>query len=262
MTEPSITLDMSDGIAWLTMSRPDKRNAIDPDFAQALEELADRCAADPQVRCVVLTGSGRFFSVGGDVATFAAAGDGVSDAVGALARNLHAGVYRLATMEKPLVTAINGPAAGAGLSLAILGDIAIAAASAHFTMAYSAIGFTPDGGASWWLPRLVGMRRAQEMLLTNRRIDAEEAAAIGLVTRTVSDDALSAAALETAAALSKGPTRALGGGRALLRESATTELKKHLESEAASIASMAGFPEGREGIAAFSERRPPIYRRC
>src|SRR3546814_7908861 len=88
-------------------------------------------------------------------------------------------------MEKPLVTAINGPAAGAGLSLAILGDIALAAASAHFTSAYSAVGLTPDGGASWWLPRLVGMRRAQEMLFANRRIRAEEAAAIGLVTRMV-----------------------------------------------------------------------------
>lgn len=262
MTAPSITLDLSDGIAWLTMSRPEKRNAIDPDFARTLEELVDRCATDPRVRCVVLTGSGRFFSVGGDVGTFAAAGDRVSDAVGALARSFHAGVYRLATMDKPLVTAINGPAAGAGLSLAILGDIAIAGASAHFTAAYSAIGLTPDGGATWLLPRLVGMRRAQEMLLTNRRIGAEEAAAIGLVTRTVPDADLPAAAREAAAALALGPTRALSGCRALLRASATGELKPQLDKEAASIALMAGSSEGREGLAAFLERRPPLYTGC
>ncbi len=259
MNSPAITLDIEEGVAWLTLARPEKRNAVDPEFAFRLHELAEHCAADRQIRCVVLTGSGKFFCVGGDIDAFSAAGEDAEAAVGALAHSFHAGIHRLATMEKPLVTAINGPAAGAGLSLAILGDIALAAASAHFTSAYSAVGLTPDGGASWWLPRLIGMRRAQEMLFTNRRIGAEEAAQFGLVTRVVTDDALRAEASTVASALAKGPIRALARCRALLMESATADLSAQLEREAASIAESAGAAEGREGVAAFLAKRPPRF---
>ena len=259
MNGPAIALDIDGGVAWLTLARPDKRNAIGPDVARALHELADRCAGDPAVRCVVLTGSGRFFSVGGDIDLFAGAGDDAEATVLALARSFHAGVHRLATMDKPLVTAINGPAAGAGFSLAILGDIAIAAASAHFTAAYSAIGLTPDGGASWWLPRLVGLRRAQEIVLTNRRIDVEEAAAIGLVTRAVSDEELPSVAKDTAQRLAAGPTRAIGRCRSLLLGSSTHDFAAQLAFESESIAASAGAPEGREGIAAFLAKRPPNF---
>lgn len=259
MSSPAITLDIEDGIAWLTLARPEKRNAVDPEFAFRLHELAERCAADQAIRCAVLTGSGKFFCVGGDIDAFSAAGEDAEAAVGSLARSFHSGIHRLATMEKPLVTAINGPAAGAGLSLAILGDIALSAASAHFTSAYSAVGLTPDGGASWWLPRLVGMRRAQEMVLTNRRIGAEEAAAIGLVTGVVPDDALRAEASTVASALAKGPIRALARCRNLLRESATADLSSQLDREAASIAKSAGAAEGREGVAAFLAKRPPRF---
>lgn len=256
---PSITLDVQDGVAWLTLARPEKRNSVHPEFAFRLHELAEQCAADQNIRCVVLTGSGKFFCVGGDIDAFSAVGEDAEAGVGALARSFHAGIHRLATMEKPLVTAINGPAAGAGLSLAILGDIALAAASAHFTSAYTAVGLTPDGGASWWLPRLIGMRRAQEMLLTNRRIEAEEAADMGLVTRVVADDALHAEASIVASTLAKGPIRALARCRALLVESATADLSTQLDREAASIAESAGAAEGREGFAAFLAKRPPRF---
>lgn len=259
MNSSAITLDIVEDVAWLTLARPEKRNAVDPEFAFRLHELAEHCAADQAIRCVILTGSGKFFCVGGDIDAFSAAGEDAEAAVGALARSFHAGIHRLATMEKPLVTAINGPAAGAGLSLAILGDIALATASAHFTSAYSAVGLTPDGGASWWLPRLIGMRRAQEMILTNRRIGAEEAAAIGLVTRVVPDDALRTEASTVASALAKGPIRALARCRALLVESATADLSTQLDREAASIAESAGAAEGREGVAAFLAKRPPHF---
>lgn len=259
MNNSAITLDIVEDVAWLTLARPEKRNAVDPEFAFRLHELAEHCAADQAIRCVVLTGSGKFFCVGGDIDAFSAAGEDAEAAVGALARSFHAGIHRLATMEKPLVTAINGPAAGAGLSLAILGDIALAAASAHFTSAYSAVGLTPDGGASWWLPRLIGMRRAQEMILTNRRIGAEEAATIGLVTRVVPDDALRTEASTVASALAKGPVRTLARCRALLVESATADLSTQLDREAASIAESAGAAEGREGVTAFLAKRPPHF---
>jgi len=259
MSEPPVSVRIEGGIAWLTLARPDARNAIGPELAAALNDAAQRCSEDPAVRCVVLTGAGRYFCVGGDISLFAKAGGSAEAEVLELARTLHAGVYRLATMAKPLITAINGPAAGAGLSLAILGDIALAAESAHFTVAYSAIGLTPDGGASWWLPRLVGLRRAQEMVLTNRRVDAEEAVRIGLVTRTVPDTELTAAARQVATMLADGATLALGRCRQLLLASAHADLATQLDAEAATIAAASGGPEGREGVAAFLAKRAPVF---
>ncbi|TCS15309.1 enoyl-CoA hydratase-related protein [Caulobacter sp. BK020] len=256
---PAVAVEIARGVAWLTLNRPERRNAVGPEMARALHEAAIRCADDGDIRCVVLTGAGPFFCVGGDVDLFARIGDKAEETVGALARTFHAGVLRLATMAKPLVTAINGPAAGAGLSLAILGDIAIAARSAQFTVAYSAIGLTPDGGASWLLPRLVGLRRAQEMMLTNRRVGAEEAAAMGLVTRTVTDDDLVATARETAEALALGAVGALAACRRLLHGGAIVGLADQLDAEAASIAAASGSDEGREGVAAFMDKRRPAF---
>lgn len=259
MNGPPVTMKVEDGVAWLTLARPDARNTVSPELAAALRDAAEACAGDDAVRCVVLTGAGRYFCVGGDIDLFASAGASAEAEILDLAHTLHAGIHRLATMEKPLVTAINGPAAGAGLSLAILGDIAIAAASSHFTVAYSAIGLTPDGGASWWLPRLVGLRRAQEMVLTNRRIGADEAASIGLVTRVVADADLTIAARDVATLLATGATRALGRCRALLMASANADLATQLDTEAASIAAAAGGPEGREGVSAFLAKRQPDF---
>jgi 2-(1,2-epoxy-1,2-dihydrophenyl)acetyl-CoA isomerase len=255
----AVTVEIARGVAWLTLNRPERRNAVGPEMAQALHDAARRCADDPDVRCVVLKGAGSFFCVGGDVDLFARVGDRAEETVGALARTFHAGVLRLATMPKPLITAINGPAAGAGLSLAILGDIAIAARSAQFAVAYSAIGLTPDGGASWMLPRLVGLRRAQEMMLTNRRVGAEEAVTIGLVTRTVADEALVAAAREAADALAQGAVGALAACRKLLHDGAVGGLAAQLDAEAAAIAAASGSAEGREGVAAFIGKRRPAF---
>jgi len=259
MSGPAITLRVEAGIAWLTLSRPEQRNAVGPDLARTLHELANRCADDPAIRCVVLTGSGRFFCVGGDIDLFASAGEDAEAMVLALAHSLHAGLVRLAAMDKPLVIAVNGPAAGAGLSLAIFGDIVIAAESAHFTAAYSAVGLTPDGGATWWLPRLIGMRRAQDMVMTNRRVSAEEALAIGLVTQVVPDEELEATARRIAASFAAGPVRAYAKCRALLLASADQALAPHLDAEAASIAAACAGAEGREGVAAFVEKRSPVF---
>jgi 2-(1,2-epoxy-1,2-dihydrophenyl)acetyl-CoA isomerase len=157
-------------------------------------------------------------------------------------------------VQKPLVTLINGPAAGAGLSLAIAGDIALAARSAHFTAAYGALGLTPDGGMRR-LPRLVGMRRAQDIILTNRRVPSDEAAAIGLITRVVEDDQLDAVGAEVAAELATAPTVALGAARNLLLGTFESELEAQLERETRSIAALGGSEETRARVAAFLERR-------
>ncbi|PIK71576.1 hypothetical protein CS379_18575 [Methylobacterium frigidaeris] len=168
-------------------------------------------------------------------------------------------VSRLMRMEKPLLVLVNGPAAGAGLSLAIAGDVVLAAGSAHFTAAYGGVGLSPDGGMSWLLPRLVGLRRAQEIILTNRRIGAEEAERIGLVTRTVEDAALASEGAEVAAGLATSATRALGLARGLLADSLSSGLETQLEREARAIAEAGRTPDGREGIAAFLARRKPDF---
>jgi 2-(1,2-epoxy-1,2-dihydrophenyl)acetyl-CoA isomerase len=247
-----------DGIARIRLDRPAQGNALDLAAADALGAAAAAAANDPSVRCVVLIGTGRFFCTGGDVASFAAA-DRRGAFVKDLAEAVHRAVMTLATMAKPLLVAVNGPAAGAGFGLALLGDLVIASDAAHFTSAYSAIGLTPDGGLSWSLPRLAGLRRAQELIITNRRVGAAEAVDIGLVTRTVPAADFEGEIDRTAALLVAAPTAALGAIRALLAASATTSLALQLDAEAVSIGRAADSDEGREGVDAFLTKRSPSF---
>lgn len=247
------------GVLTLTLNRPDQGNAIDMNLAEDLLAAVQAAAADPAVRCVVMTGAGRMFCVGGDVGAFAGAGDGAGAFIRALADKLHQAVLVLAEMNKPMVALVNGPTAGAGFSLAAAADIVLASDAAHFTAAYTAIGLTPDGGMSWLLPRLVGLRAAQELILTNRRLSADEAAQIGVVTRVVPADALTNEGNIIAAQLACGPTAALGSVRKLLAGAHTATLELQLNRESASISVAADSPEGREGVAAFTSRRPPIF---
>jgi 2-(1,2-epoxy-1,2-dihydrophenyl)acetyl-CoA isomerase len=168
---------------------------------------------------------------------------------------LHAAITRLARMQKPLITAIQGFAAGAGFSLAMLGDIVLASRSAQFTLAYTGIGLTPDGGTSWLLPRLVGLRRAQAMILLNPRLSAEQALTEGLVTEVVEDDLLYERAHAIARELAAGPSKAFGRVRELLLTSLNETLETHLEREAREISASAATKDGREGISAFLEKR-------
>jgi len=258
MTNPVI-IERQGAVARIILNRPGQGNAIDVAMSKSLLEAAMLCDEDDSIRCVLLTGAGRMFCVGGDVGSFAAAGDHLPALTKELTAYLHMAIARLAGMNKPLVTAINGPAAGAGLSLAILGDIALAGRSAHFTLAYTAIGLSPDGGSTWLLPRLIGMRRAQELALTNKRSSADEAATLGLVTRAVDDDVLIGEADALAQTLAAGATGAMGRTRALLMSSFTTSLESQMELEARSIADSARSPEGREGVSAFLAKRKPQF---
>ncbi|MGE4481786.1 enoyl-CoA hydratase/isomerase family protein [Acidocella sp.] len=243
----------------LTINRPDAANTLDVALSKALFHAAIECDEDETVRAVLLTGNGKLFCGGGDITGFAAAGDSVSHLAKELTTYLNGAVSRLARMDKPLVVAVNGPAAGAGLSLAMLGDIVIAEPEAHFSAAYSAIGLTPDLGQSWLLPRLVGLRRAQELMLTNRRVGAREAAEIGLITRVAAGDAL-AEASALAVELASGPRSAIAGIRALLARSFTTGLEEQLELEARAIAKALRGMEGQEGISAFLSKRKADFR--
>lgn len=260
MSASDLVVVQRDGdVATLHLNRPEHGNAISLELATGLHAAARQAAGDERVRCVLLTGSGRFFCVGGDISSFGEAGDRVPELMSAITDELHAAVSVLAAMPKPFVTAVNGAAAGAGLGLALAGDIVIAARSAHFSTAYTAIGLTPDGGTSWLLPRLIGLRRAQDMALTNRRVKADEAERIGLVTRLAEDAEVMEEAMSVAVQLASGATRALGSVRALIAASGANTLNAQLALEAETISEAVGGSEGREGVSAFLGKRKPIF---
>lgn len=253
-----IRFEQTGGIARLTLNRPEAGNSLDLDMARMMLRWAIRCDTDPSIRCVVLTGAGRMFCVGGDIGGFANAGDHADVYLSELAGIMNLAMSRFARMAKPLLVLVNGPAAGAGLSIALAGDVVLADRSAHFTSAYTAIGLVPDSGLTWWLPRAVGMRRAQEMIATNRRVGVEEAAAIGIITR-VSDD-LEAEGQDVAESLATSATKAIGAARLLLHESFATSYETQMEREARAIAAAGVGDEGQEGVAAFLAKRKPSFR--
>lgn len=258
MTGP-LRLARDGAVATLTLNRPERGNAIDVAMAEALLAAVIEVANDAAVRAVVLTGTGAMFCAGGDVGAFVTAGNATPALIHRITAPLHAAIAKLAHMDKPLVTAINGAAAGAGLGLAILGDVAIAARSAKFAAAYDALGLTPDAGITWLLPRLVGLRQAQRLVLTGDRIDAAEALRIGLVGDLVDDEALAPRVHAAAARLADLSGPALRASRELLRDAFAAGFEAHLEREAQGIATAAGHRHGQEGIAAFATKRRPLF---
>jgi len=254
-----VLFERKGAVAVLTLNRPDVGNAIDVPLAQALLEAAIACDTDDALRCVVIRGSGRMFCAGGDVGRLHAAGDALPALLKEITAYLHPAIVRFARMEKPVITAVHGAAAGAGVGLAVMGDIVLAEPRAHFTLAYTRIGLTPDGGATWLLPRLIGLRRTQDLALTNRRVSAEEAVAIGLITRVVAESTLEHETDALAEQLAQGPVGALGRTKGLLLDAAGAGLEAQLEAETRTIATQGATAESRLGLAAFIERKPPSF---
>ncbi|MFF3372398.1 enoyl-CoA hydratase/isomerase family protein [Streptomyces sp. NPDC002680] len=249
-----------DGLAHIEMCRG-AGNAIDLAMARALLDAARECEK-ARARAVLLTGQGRSFCVGGDLKEFAAlSGERLTGHLTDVTDALHGALRILAGLDAPLVAAVQGAVAGAGLGLATAADVTLAASDARFTAAYTAIGYTPDAGTSWSLPRLVGPRRAMELLLTNRRVPAPEALAMGLVSRVVAPERLYEEAVEAAGALARGATGAYGVTRRLVGRALSAGLDEHLDAEARQLAAAAVSPEGREGVAAFLDGRPPDFAR-
>jgi 2-(1,2-epoxy-1,2-dihydrophenyl)acetyl-CoA isomerase len=224
----------------------------------ALRDIG-RGDVEPDVGAVLLVGEGPNFCTGGDVKAFATATD-VRTTVRDLAGELHDLVRAFAEAPVPVVAAVHGWAAGAGMSLVLAADIAVAGTSTRLRPAYPAIGLTPDGGLTWTLPRAIGAIRARHILLTDRVLSADEALALGLVAAVVADDAVEAEARSLAEGLAEGPVGALGRMKRLLREGAVNDLDTQLDAEAAAIAESAAGDEGREGVAAFHARRAPRFR--
>lgn len=251
----TLTFDVTDGVATIGLNRPDAANAINLALARDLMHASIRCDEDPGVRAVLLTGSGRFFCAGGDLKSFVAQGETMPGHLKEVTTYLHAAVSRLARADAPLIGAVNGVAAGAGMSLVCACDIALAAESASFTMAYTRVGLTPDGSSTYYLSRAVGLKKALELTLTNRLLNAADAEAIGLVSRVVPDGGLATESRELTAQLAQGPTRSFGLTKQLFREGWSGTLETQMELETRAIADAARTADAREGIAAFIEKR-------
>lgn len=255
-----LTFSVADGIATITLNRPDAANALSLRMAQDLHLVANRCNSDPAIRAVILTATGKMFCAGGDVLSFAEEGEGVSELMRNMTTYLHMGIARFQRMNAPLIVAVNGTAAGAGMSIMLTGDVVIAASSAKFTMAYTGIGVSPDGSSTFFLPRVVGLLKAKEMMLLNPRYSAQEAKALGLVTEVVADEQVLPRAQEIARQLASGPTRAYGAVKRLLIDSFNAPLETQMEYETRAIAGLAQETfDAREGIKAFSEKRKPKF---
>ena len=253
---PPLQLERSGAIATLRFNRPGALNAIDVPMATALRDAVRTIAEDTSVRCVVLRGEGKGFMAGGDLATLRA--DPVQGAKDLLAP-LNEAVALLAQLNAPVIAQVHGVAAGAGLSLMLQADFVLAAEGTRFNLAYINLGTSCDVGASWALPRLVGLRRALEIAMLGDTYSAQEAERLGLVNRVVPAAALDAAVQELAQRLASGPTLAHGHMRRLMRNAFDHDLPAQLAAEAEAFVACAHTADLPQGIAAFHAKRPAAF---
>jgi 2-(1,2-epoxy-1,2-dihydrophenyl)acetyl-CoA isomerase len=244
-----------DAVLTITLNRPDVLNAFNRAMHDGLA-AALKDARDPEVRAVVVTGAGRAFCVGQDLTEFSAASGDIADR---LRGSYHPNIRAIRSLEKPVIAAVNGPAAGAGLSLAAVCDLRIAADSSSFVPAFINIGLVPDSGGTLFIARLLGAARAFEWMTSGRRLTAAEAHAWGLVSEVVDADALQNHASELAASLATMPTRAIGMTKRLFEAAPTNTLEEQLEFEAQLQSAATKTEDFREGVAAFLEKRDPRF---
>ncbi|HEX4195871.1 MAG TPA: enoyl-CoA hydratase-related protein [Caulobacteraceae bacterium] len=265
MTEPAadgacVRLEVANGLASVILDRPRNGNAIDLALARDLMTALHACERDRSVRVVELRGEGRLFCAGGDLAAIRANGEEAPAYVRSLLVHLHEAISAIARIPVPVVARVHGAAAGAGLALAASCDLVVAAQSSRFLMAYSRVGLTPDGSSTWFLPRLIGVRRALELALTNRELSAAEALDWGLVNEVVADERLDERMAGLMGELVAGPSDAVGETKRLLRASLSESLETQMVHEMQAITGALATPEAREGLAAFLEKRPPNFR--
>ena len=240
----------------ITLNRPDVYNAFNVDLHRALHGALTGEATDPAVRAVVITGAGKGFCAGQDIKEFQALRGAIRDA---LEDTYHPNIRAIRGLEKPVIAAVNGPAAGAGLSLACACDIRIASDAASFVPGFIGIGLVPDSGGSWFVHRLLGFARAFEWMCSNRRLSAEDALAWGLVSDVVPAAEFSQRMAEAAARWAALPTRAVGGTKRLFENAHAATLDEQLELEAALQQAATATADFSEGVTAFLEKRPPEF---
>jgi len=262
MNRQPIYVEHDGSVAWIRINRPDRLNAFSGTMREDLEAMLQRLDTDDEVRCVVITGVGRAFSTGGDIGVMAELLAGADRMQ--LESIVRAGaqvVRRIATMSKPVIAAINGPAAGAGASLALACDLRVASESASIGFTFLRVGLHPDWGGTYFLPRLVGPALATEILLTGAMISAERGERMGLINRVVPASELDAAVRGLAGQIAAAPENVVSTARRALRQAVDVSLDDALEEEVQSQLAAFDSPNFREGITAFLEKRAPRFNR-
>jgi 2-(1,2-epoxy-1,2-dihydrophenyl)acetyl-CoA isomerase len=258
--ERHVLVEVEGAVAWIRLNRPEKLNPIGSLARQQLDAALKQVERDPEVRCVVLIGSGRGFSAGADVGEMAGSQRSGPE-TGAVLREMYAPMLlRLRTMPKPVICGVNGVAAGIGASFAMACDIRIASEDAYFSEAFVGIGLAPDGGATWMLPRLIGRSRALELFYTGRRFTAAEALAEGLVNRVVPKESVEAECRALAEQLAEGATAAMAAGKRAVNFAEDATFEEALEFESYIQELQAGSEDFREGVSAFVEKRKPRFK--
>jgi 2-(1,2-epoxy-1,2-dihydrophenyl)acetyl-CoA isomerase len=261
MTYETLTFERDGAVAIVALNRPDAANSLNVPMAEELVKVATHCDSNPDIRCVVFTGTGKMFSAGGDLHSFAAQGEGMAEYMRYATTGLHAAISRFSRMNAPYLVAVNGVAAGAGFSMAISGDMVFAAESAKFTMAYTKAGVSPDGSSTYYLPRLVGHSRAMQLILMNDVLSAAQARDWGLVNEVIADDQLMTRVMTVAHQLAAGPTLAFGESKRLVADSLSHTLETQMELETRAIAGLARSSEDTvNAIKAFTQKQKPEFK--
>jgi len=259
MANELIRYELKDAVATITLNRPESYNALNLALGRDLFHATLEADENRAARCIVITGAGKAFCAGGDVKDFDKGADGIGIVLKELTTYLHGTVSRLARTPKPVITAVNGVAAGGGMSLALAGDLVIAAESANFTMAYSKIAASPDGSLTYFLPRIIGVRRALELHYLNRSLTAREAMDWGLVTRVHPDAEFPSAVRALAKELADGPTFAFGRSKLLFHQSTQESLESQMELEAQALAACGHTEDFKTGVAAFARKQSVVF---
>ncbi len=259
MDYDTIKFQIDAGVATLTLNRPERLNAFTDAVHVDIRAAMDVLDRDGTVRCLVITGAGRGFCAGADLSARAAQGNAPRDAGASLENNYNPLIRRLRDLAVPTIAAVNGPAAGAGMSLAMACDIVIAARSASFLQAFCNIGLVPDAGSTYFLPRLIGRQRAAGMALLGEKLPAETAAEWGLIWKCVDDDKLQAEVAALASKLANGPSKGLGLIKRALQDSWNNDLPRQLDVERDFQRVAGASSDFAEGVAAFLQKRPPKF---
>ncbi len=254
----SILLTLKENTAIITLNRPEKFNALNSEMALLLQKVLDDCSADKNIRAIYLTGSGRAFCAGQDLGEMT--GENAPDLNKVLKDYYNPIVTRIRNIEKPVVCAVNGVAAGAGANIAFCCDIAVAAQSAFFIQAFSKIGLIPDSGGTFVLPRLIGWQKASALMMLGDKVNAADAEKYGMLYKVFADDVFAEESMKIAITLSKMPTKALAYTKQALNESLHNSFESQLQTEDRLQFAAGNTADYREGVAAFLEKRAPIFK--
>lgn len=246
------------GVGYITLNRPDKYNSFNREMAMELQEALDDCAGDDEVRCIYLTGAGKGFCSGQDLSE--AINPSPEDFERLVSEHYNATILRIRNVEKPVMAAVNGVAAGAGANIALACDIVLAAESASFIQAFSKIGLIPDSGGTYFLPRLVGMQRAAALMMTGEKVAAADAVAMGMIYKSFADDVFEAEARKMATMLAQMPTRGIGLTKRLLNSTYNHSIDGQLDMEMRTQVIAGSTHDFKEGVQAFLEKRKPVFK--